>query len=57
MGKGLRRTSKISSNGSDTGDTLDQKKVNDGRNRLKNMVVGDLGLKKAPTTISSQLSS
>jgi len=46
-----------SSNNGDNQESQSQKKVNDGRNRLKNMVAGELGLKKPPLTISSQMSS
>jgi hypothetical protein len=56
MGMGLRGVSRVSTtsnNGSDSIDPSTQKKVIDGRNRLKNMVVGELNLKKPPLTISS----
>lgn len=59
MGMGLRgnRMPSNSSNNGGNQESQSQKKVNDGRNRLKNMVAGELGLKKPPLTISSQMSS
>ncbi len=62
MGRGLRGTSKVSNSsnnagGPDQAEVEALKKVEDGRNRLKNMVSGELNLRKSPQTMSSHISS